>query len=95
MIKIKTGVAPRNLIIAAAIANVAEELKMTLWITSGIDGAHMVGSKHYIGEALDMRRSNLVGKEDFVIDKIQKRLGKNYQIILEKTHIHIEYDPNV
>lgn len=94
MLKVKTGVTPRNLIIAAAIANVGEILGLGMVITSGTDGIHKKGSKHYTGEALDLRISNippaLIQK---VIVNLQKRLGDGYQVIREHDHIHIEYDP--
>ena len=94
MLKVKTGVTPRNLVIAAAIANVGEILGLGMVITSGTDGIHKKGSKHYTGEALDLRISNippaLIQK---VIVNLQKRLGDGYQVIREHDHIHIEYDP--
>lgn len=93
MLKIKTGVRPKNLIIAAAIANVAEALGLTLYITSGTDGKHRVGSKHYSHEALDLRRSNIPSKLlDTVLVQLRGRLGGDYDVILEDDHIHIEWD---
>lgn len=94
MIKVKSGVAPHNLIIAAGIANTAQELGLELVITSGTDSVHMKGSKHYTGDALDMRTSNLTPEQlKAVMASIQARLGKAYQLIRETDHLHIEYDP--
>lgn len=95
MIKVKDGVTPRNLYIAAAIANAAWDLPYDITITSGTDGQHMVGSKHYLGAALDIRTSNFPAKKDieFFIQRLQTRLGKDYQVILEADHIHAEHDP--
>jgi hypothetical protein len=95
MIKIKTGVKPRNLIIAAAIANVAQELNITLTVTSGIDGKHMVDSKHYIGEALDIRTRGVESYRKDVIKNLKIRLGMDYDVIDESDHIHVEYDPKI
>lgn len=96
MIKIKEGVTPKNLVIAAAIANVAEILGVSLVITSGTDSVHKTGSKHYTGEALDMRISNipeaLLPK---VLAMLSARLGKGYEVIKEADHAHLEYDPKV
>lgn len=93
MLKIKLGVTPKNLVIAAGIANVGEILGLNLVITSGNDGTHMVGSKHYTLEALDLRTSNippaLLPK---VIEHLQARLGPDYQVITEADHLHIEWD---
>ena len=93
MIKIKNGVTPRLLIIAAALANISESLGVEYVITSGTDGKHMKGSKHYTGEALDVRTSSLDNDEiDDVIDALRVKLGRNYDVLFETNHIHIEYD---
>lgn len=96
MLKVKNGVTPANLIIAAAAANSAEELKTTVWITSGTDGKHKDGSFHYKGEALDFRTSSMDAEmlKKFMA-KMQLRLGADYQLILESDHLHIEHDPKV
>ncbi len=65
-----------------------------LWITSCFEGNHMKGSKHYLGEALDFRRRNLENPEK-AARELQERVGPSFQIILERTHIHGEYDPPV
>jgi hypothetical protein len=94
MIFIKAGVTPRLLIIAAAIANVAQTLQLNVTITSGTDGKHMTGSKHYTGEALDVRKSNLTKAERAAfLAAVKQRLGKGYDVIDEPSHFHIEYDP--
>lgn len=93
MLKIKSGVKPQLLVIAAALANISQVESLELVITSGTDGKHMIGSKHYNGEALDLRISNLtITQRDLVRTKLKQRLGVNYDIVLEKDHIHIEYD---
>lgn len=91
MIKVKTGVTPRHLIIAAAAANVGEAMALTVTITSGTDGVHRQGSKHYSGEALDFRLLGAQTSE--FIARLQRRLGAAYQIIREADHVHVEYDP--
>ena len=92
---IKYGVQPSNLIIAAALANIAAELDLTLLITSGTDGQHMAGSKHYTGEALDLRISNLTESDlNRVLIGLQHHLGAGYDIVREADHIHVEHDPH-
>jgi hypothetical protein len=94
MLKVKSGVTPRLIVIAAAAANVSNDLGLTLVVTSGTDGKHMKGSKHYTGEALDIRRSNIASERvSMVCELLRARLGKNYDVVLERTHIHVEYDP--
>jgi hypothetical protein len=100
-LKIKTGVKPRILVIAAAVINAANEIKLPvdIVITSGNDSKHMKKSKHYTYEALDFRSKTMTSKDvSHLIGRIRKRLGKNYDTILENVntpneHIHIEYDP--
>lgn len=91
MIRIKDGVTPRNLIICAAAANVGQALGLDVTITSGTDGQHMKGSKHYTGEALDIR---LLGEQTADFQRsLAARLGPTYQLILESDHLHVEFDP--
>lgn len=63
-------------------------------VTSILDGKHKEGSKHYIGEAFDLR-SFIYTKEQIaiLIIEFKKALGKNYDVIFEIDHFHIEYDP--
>ena len=62
-------------------------------ITAGTDGKHMEGSLHYKGCALDLRTFNVAGKELQVKVALQQALGKDYDVVLEKDHVHVEYDP--
>jgi hypothetical protein len=63
-----------------------------LVITAGTDGEHMEGSLHYEGRALDLRTW---GINDLAAcrDELKRKLGKNYDVVIEKTHLHMEYDP--
>lgn len=94
MLKVKRGVKPKILVIAAAAINAAIDKEWDVVITSGNDSTHMVGSKHYSWEALDLRTFNIPPAElSPYITRLQDRLGPDYQVILEKDHIHVEYDP--
>lgn len=65
-----------------------------LVITSGSDGVHSPNSKHYEGNAVDIRKWNIPeSKRDCVVITLRLLLGDEYQVILEDTHIHVEYDP--
>lgn len=61
-------------------------------ITSGTDGEHMPGSLHYKGRAIDLRLPpiNYVAQ---VMKKLKDVLGKDFDVVLEKDHIHVEHDP--
>lgn len=98
MIKAKSGLQPKNLIIVAACANIAEILGITVTMTAGINGKHMVGSKHYIGDALDIRSKSMKVDKQLFLNEVMFRLGVDYQGFLESKntdneHFHIEYDP--
>lgn len=63
-------------------------------ITSLCDGEHMVGSKHYSGEAFDLRiwafsEIQVVA----VVADLVCALGDDYDVVQHSSHIHIEYDP--
>lgn len=67
----------------------------SLVITSGNDGEHMKSSKHYTDDAVDVRTRDLNTQEKDLFTKIaQTMLGNQFQVILEKDHLHIEYDPS-
>lgn len=65
-------------------------------ITSTNDSVHSAGSLHPYGYAVDLRRwsvnGKINGKLKQIIHKAEFQLGSRYDIILEKTHIHIEFD---
>jgi len=61
-----------------------------LVITSTYEGTHSEGSLHYANLAIDIRK-NLAKILSHV--EIKEWLGKDYDVILEADHIHIEYDP--
>ena len=71
-------------------------------ITSVCDGTHMEGSKHYEGNAFDVRTwvTDTCGvqmsrdtKRD-IATFLQNILGMDYDVVAEATHIHVEYDPD-
>jgi hypothetical protein len=62
-------------------------------ITSANDGKHGDKTLHHKGLALDLRTWNLGGREMQVSVELAAALGKDYDVVLEKDHIHMEYDP--
>lgn len=100
MLKIKEGVELQGLqpqmFIAVTVADeVYEEFGLECVITSALDSEHRSHSLHYKGFALDIRTKNIPDdktKAD-IVDRIQSRLGSEFQVILEYNHIHIEFDP--
>jgi len=60
-------------------------------ISSTYEGNHGASSLHYANDAFDVRLP-----PDGVlriVPGVRERLGGDFDVILEKDHIHIEYDP--
>lgn len=64
--------------------------EMELIITSTYEGDHSPGSLHYANLAIDIRKPVRNGK---IKDWITETLGDDFDVVVEKKHIHIEYDP--
>ena len=71
-------------------------------ITSGCEltAEHMVGSKHYTGEAIDIRTWGIYAMRAEDIKNFMNNLyeifpDSQYDIVKEKDHIHIEFDPHI
>lgn len=63
-------------------------------ITSALDGTHSTNSLHYKGLALDFRTRHMPEEAlEPLVKRIRQCIGDQYDVVLEKTHIHIEYDP--
>ena len=63
-------------------------------VTSVVDGKHKVGSKHYVGQAVDLRIFDIsISQAREWVEAIAISLGKQYDVILESDHVHIEFDP--
>jgi len=68
--------------------------KKEMVVTAGFDGKHMAGSKHYEGNAFDMRSRIYTDYElRTLLDNLRENLGTDYDVVDEVSHIHIEYDP--
>lgn len=62
------------------------------YITSGTEPAtgRKLGSRHNVGLAVDLRRPY---KATEIVHELRGRLGDEYDVVLEKDHIHLEYEP--
>lgn len=70
-----------------------------LVVTSTGDGVHSPGSLHPYGYAVDFRTwANDQGAQwgmDFkqrMAQKLNQRIGSDYQVLPKRTHIHVEYE---
>lgn len=100
MMRIKPGVSvralrPQLLLAVLAADRLMAAMSVDLVITSGDEGQHSRGSRHYSGLALDFRSRDLVDHETKlgVANALRECLGDEYDVLLEETHIHVEYDP--
>ena len=61
-------------------------------ITSGTEGKHSRTSLHYVGFAVDVRSNEMDFPED-AVDALKIALTDEFDVIQEKTHIHVEFQP--
>lgn len=101
MLEIKEGVtfaeptAPLGFIASRA-SEVFAHFAVAAVITSASDGKHLPNSKHYSGEALDFRTHHLPQPDRdaaLVAAMLADALGADFDVVLEKDHLHVEYDP--
>lgn len=65
-----------------------------LTLTSLTDGQHSRTSLHNAGCAVDLRIWPIPeGKRAAVVAELNEALGPDYDVVLEKTHIHLEWQP--
>lgn len=98
MIYIKKGVRAHGirpeLVLAIMIAHqVYSDMDHEFIITSVIDGKHMRASIHYTGGAFDVRSP--ASRADVYRNRIAEALGEDFDVVLEDTHIHVEWQPKV
>jgi len=87
------------IILAAIVADgVWQELGVTagVTLTSGTDGKHSARSLHYaenspngLARAIDLRTWNV--DPHAAAEKLRKRLNSHFDVVVESTHIHLEY----
>lgn len=70
-----------------------KEYGQELVITGALDGSHSNMSLHYSGYALDFRTRYFSSeKHKEIAAELQKRLGMGFDVVVHKTHIHVEWD---
>lgn len=86
------GVVPQIFFALYVIDQVYIEKRKDTVITSAIDGRHSKTSLHYSGCAVDIR---IYADIDSVVlvKEIKRRLCIDFDVILEKNHIHCEWQP--
>ena len=101
-IKIKLGVVfkritPEMIRVMEALTKIWEvNLLSEPTITSAADGKHMDTSLHFKDQALDIRINDIpTGQHAEILKNLKDALGLDYDVVLEKDHFHIEFQPKV
>lgn len=83
------------MIFAMMVANeLVKEYDVEFVITSGVEGRHGKGSCHYSGNAFDFRKREFKNNDAAAVAKeLQERLGPDFYVLLERTHIHVQFKP--
>lgn len=88
------GIRPELLLAMIVSEQVYNQHGYTYIVTSLLDGKHSVTSLHYSGCAVDSRTRHIEPEHRKVIaDQIRDKLTKDYDVVLELSHLHIEYQP--
>lgn len=101
--QLKAGVSVRGLrpelVVAIGVAGwVFSAAGHELTVTSACEGKHSKGSKHYSGLAVDLRTRDIPGGPEGIaatslaVD-LREALGNEFDVVVEKTHIHVEFHP--
>lgn len=99
--KLKAGVKVSSIQPAVLLALVAaqeeyQKHNTELVITSADDSHHASTSLHYSGNAVDLRTRTLPNPRidgQQIANTLDEKLGRDYDVIFEGDHIHIEYQP--
>jgi len=88
------GLKPEILVAVVVASEVYNEFGCQCTVTSALDGTHGKVSLHLKGLAVDLR-TRVIGKYlvERIVETLKERLGKQYDVVLEKDHIHMEFDP--
>ena len=84
------GVRPELVLALVVIADLAHLVGTVLVVSAICNGEHMRNSLHYVGAAVDFMTGLDVGRAEWV-EELRSRLGHEYDVIDEGTHIHVEY----
>ena len=88
------GIEPQMILAMYIAAECCRELGTDCTVTSVVEGKHGAKSLHYVGRAIDIRTRTLTPeRQETLRERIKSRLGADFDVILEPTHIHIEWDP--
>jgi len=86
---------PAMVVACMVIEPIATAYGQELVVTSAADGTHSHrNSKHHIGCALDFRTWFVIDKAAFEAE-IQEALTDEFYVVVEPTHLHVQYNGSV
>lgn len=88
------GLRPELVLGLLILSNLCIEWGVMAVITHLLDGHHMKNSLHYAGAGADFVVELGDRRSEFV-DDLRDRLGRDYDVVDEGTHIHVEYQPHI
>lgn len=88
------GIKPETILAMLITERVFQRHGAELTITSLLDGKHSPNSLHYRGFAFDARTRDIEqAKRPELRDAVSEALGNEFDVVLEETHLHVEFDP--
>jgi len=93
------GIQPETVMAMLVCETALDDMGHPFTATSILDGVHKPGSKHYAGLAFDIRTwadgsgtqlSNHIKQE--MAARLRDILGPKWDVVVEDTHIHVEFD---
>jgi hypothetical protein len=91
-----SGIQPQTVLAMQIVNSIYNKHLAELVITSVSDGLHKQDSKHYKGMGFDCRTHALRTRTRFDLAyDIRDALGDDFDVVLEKDHLHVEYDPKI
>ena len=87
------GIRPELLLGLTIASDVYKKLGEDLVITAVTDGKHKRGSLHFLGLGADLRTRFFSDNGKNATKLLKEALGDEFDVVLEKDHIHLEYQP--
>ena len=88
------GVKPETVIGIIVANSVYRQHGVNMVMTCGTDSKHSKNSLHYCGLAFDIRINGIPGyKIEKIVHDLTESLGDEFDVVLERNHIHVEYQP--
>lgn len=89
-----TGLSPQISVAIYTAERIWELAGHDLTVTCISDGKHKAGSLHYVGHAVDLRTHDLDADTiTDVIGTLRAALGREFDVVGERTHVHVEWQP--